>query len=103
MVRITFIEQDGTARVVEGQSGTLMELARNAGVRGIVGECGGSCACGTCHVHLSDAGLALLGGASAAEMNMLEFEPGTTAASRLSCQIMVGPALDGLRVTVAGG
>jgi 2Fe-2S ferredoxin len=103
LVRITFVESDGTRRELQGQSGSLMELGRGAGVRGIVGECGGSCACGTCHVHLSDEGLALLGAATAAEMNMLEFEPGATGASRLSCQIMLTPAIDGLTVTVAGG
>jgi 2Fe-2S ferredoxin len=103
LVRITFVQQDGTRREVEGHSGSLMELGRGAGVRGIVGECGGACACGTCHVHLSDDGLALLGEATAAEMNMLEFEPGATEASRLSCQIAIDPAIDGLTVTVAGG
>lgn len=103
MARITFVQQDGSCRVVEGQGVSLMELARNAGVRGILGECGGSCACGTCHVHLSPEGLALLGPAPQAELNMLEFEPATTPASRLSCQIMAAPPLDGLIVTVAGG
>lgn len=101
MARITFHLADGTARVVEGAGGTLMELARNAGVRGIVGECGGGCSCGTCHVQLSDAGLALLGSATRAEMDMLEFEPTMTAHSRLSCQIAVTEALDGLTVRVA--
>lgn len=101
MARITFQLADGSSKAVEGAGGTLMELARNAGVRGVVGECGGGCSCGTCHIHLSDAGLALLGPATQVEMDMLEFEPTTTPHSRLSCQIAVTEALDGLTVRVA--
>lgn len=101
MARITFILQNGASREIEGSDGSLMELARNAGVAGIAGECGGGCSCGTCHVHLPDAWIERLGRATTAEMDMLEFEPAMTPNSRLSCQITVTEALDGLTVQVA--
>lgn len=100
---ITFIDRDGRKRSVEGNAGTLMELARNAGIAGIIGECGGACACGTCHVHLCERGLAALGPATGAEMNILEFEDNAAAQSRLACQIKVANVPDGLTFTVAGG
>lgn len=101
MTRITFLQKVGNSKVVLGESGSLMQLAVSHGVKGIEGQCGGFCACGTCHVHLSDAWLAQLGAASDAEMAMLEFEPDTTANSRLCCQIQISPTLDGLSMTVA--
>jgi ferredoxin, 2Fe-2S len=100
MVTITFRSLDGSERKVEGHSGNLMELARKANIAGIDGECGGSCSCGTCHIYLSEQALALLGPATKAESDILEFEPMATPQSRLSCQIRVSDLIDGLTVTV---
>jgi ferredoxin, 2Fe-2S len=101
MALITFIERDGTRRTSTSTDGSLMQAALAAGVRGIEGQCGGFAACGTCHVHLPDDWLDLLGTAPDAELAMLEFEAETTRSSRLCCQIAVTPQLDGLIVHVA--
>lgn len=74
MPKFTFILRDGAQKLFQGQTGTLMEAARNAGAAGILGECGGACACGTCHVTLCARGMAVLGPATGAEMNILDFE-----------------------------
>jgi 2Fe-2S ferredoxin len=103
LTAFTFILRDGTQKTVQSQTGTLMEAARNAGIAGIIGECGGACACGTCHVYLCARGLAALGPATGAEMNILEFEDNATAQSRLACQIRIATVPDGLTFTVAGG
>jgi 2Fe-2S ferredoxin len=102
LTNLTFILRDGAQRTVQGQTGTLMEAARNAGIAGIIGECGGACACGTCHVYLCMRGMAALGPATGAEMNILEFEDNATEQSRLACQIKVETIPDGLIFTVAG-
>ena len=99
---LTFILRDGTQKSVQGQAGTLMEVARNVGIAGIIGECGGACACGTCHVYLCGKGMATLGPATGAEMNILEFEDSATPQSRLACQIKVAILPEGLTFTVAG-
>jgi 2Fe-2S ferredoxin len=102
LANLTFILRDGTQKTVQSQTGTLMEAARNAGIAGIIGECGGACACGTCHVYLCARGLDTLGPATGAEMNILEFEDNATGQSRLACQIDVATVPDGLAFTVAG-
>jgi 2Fe-2S ferredoxin len=102
LTTLTFILRDGTQKTVSGQSGTLMEAARTAGIAGIIGECGGACACGTCHVYLCARGLDALGPATGAEMNILEFEDNATTQSRLACQIKVATVPEGLTFTVAG-
>ena len=102
MTTLTFILRDGTQKTVQSQTGTVMKAARNAGVAGIIGECGGACACGTCHVYLCPRGLAALGPATGAEMNILDFEDNATAQSRLACQIKVETLPEGLTFTVAG-
>jgi ferredoxin, 2Fe-2S len=101
MPRIVFIEPDGVRHAVEAQVGvTLMETARRSGVRGIVAQCGGACACATCHVYVASAWMAKLLPREDMEEGMLEsaWEPRPT--SRLSCQIHVTAALDGIEVTV---
>lgn len=102
MASFTFILRDGSRKWVQAQTGTLMEAARNAGIVGIIGECGGACACGTCHVLLCATGMAALGPASGAEMNILEFEDTATAQSRLACQVPIVTLPEGLTFTVAG-
>jgi 2Fe-2S ferredoxin len=101
MPRITFIEPDGSRRVVDATLGiTLMEAAVQNGVQGILALCGGACACGTCHVYVDAAWLPRLGAREEMEEGMLEcaWEPRDN--SRLSCQIHVTADLEGLEVTV---
>lgn len=93
---------NGRAQSVTAVKGTVMEAARAMGVRGIIGECGGACACGTCHVQLSPEALALLGPATEAERSILDFEDSATPSSRLSCQIDLAGLPDGLVLTVPG-
>ena len=102
MPKITYIEHDGTTHTVEAEIGsTVMETAIKHGVPGIEAECGGACACATCHVHVDEAWRATVGEASPMEVDMLDFGFDVRANSRLSCQIPLTDALDGLRVTIA--
>jgi ferredoxin, 2Fe-2S len=99
MPQITYIEHDGTVHQVEAEVGsTVMETAIRNGVTGIVAECGGACACATCHVYVDEAWFDRLPGRSPEEEDMLEFAFEAKPTSRLSCQIKVEPALDGLIV-----
>lgn len=99
MPNITFIDYEGTARTVEGEVGsTVMETAIKNGIPGIEAECGGACACATCHVHVDEAWRAAAGEASPMEMDMLDFGYDVKPNSRLSCQIKVVAELDGLVV-----
>ncbi|MFG1299023.1 2Fe-2S iron-sulfur cluster-binding protein [Xanthobacter sp. V3C-3] len=97
MVAITFIEFDGTAHSVEAPEGaTAMETAVRNGISGIVAECGGACACATCHVYVDEAWVEKVGEPSEMEEGMLDFATDVRPNSRLSCQIKLTPALDGL-------
>jgi 2Fe-2S ferredoxin len=99
MVKITFIEAGGEAREVEAEIGsTVMETAVRNGVPGIVAECGGACACATCHVHVSEEWKEVVGAPEPMEEDMLDFAYDVRPTSRLSCQIRVRPELDGLVV-----
>jgi ferredoxin, 2Fe-2S len=99
--KITFIEPDGTRREIDAQVGvTLMEAARRHDVEGIVAQCGGACICATCHVYVAAQWLAILGPREEMEEGTLENAWEPQANSRLSCQIHVTQALDGLEVTV---
>jgi 2Fe-2S ferredoxin len=99
MVKITFIDTAGTARTVEGEAGsTVMETAIKNGVPGIEAECGGACACSTCHVYIDDAWREKVGEPSPMEEDMLDFAYEVKPSSRLSCQIKVSEELDGLSV-----
>jgi ferredoxin, 2Fe-2S len=100
MVKITYIDSTGTARTVEGEVGsTVMETAINHGVPEIEAECGGACACSTCHVYIDEAWREKVGEASPMEEDMLDFAFEVRPNSRLSCQIKVRDELDGLVVT----
>ncbi len=100
MVKITFIDAEGSARTVEGEPGsTVMETAIRNGVPGITAECGGACACATCHVYVDDAWMEKVGQPQPMEEDMLDFASDVRPTSRLSCQIRVRPELDGLVVT----
>ena len=99
MARITFIQSDGTERVVEAEPGmTVMEAAVKNSVPGIAAECGGACACATCHVYVDDAWREKVGGPSPMEEDMLDFGFDVRPNSRLSCQIKITDELDGLVV-----
>lgn len=99
MAKITFIAADGTSSTVEANVGsTVMEAAIKHGVKGIDAECGGACSCATCHVYVDDAWTAKVGKAQPGEEDMLDFASDVRENSRLSCQISVTDALDGLVV-----
>ena len=99
MVKVTYIEHDGTSHEVDAVEGqTLMEIAVKNGVPGIDADCGGACACATCHVIVDEAFAEKTGSPSAMEESMLDFASERTDTSRLSCQITVEPTLEGLVV-----
>jgi ferredoxin, 2Fe-2S len=101
MPKIVFTEPGGSLRQIEAPLGiTLMEAARQHGVQGIVAQCGGACACATCHVYIDPPWLLELPPREEMEEGMLEsaWEPRDN--SRLSCQIHISANLDGLQVTV---
>jgi 2Fe-2S ferredoxin len=99
MPSITFIDSKGTSRVVEAEVGsTVMETAIRNKVPEIVAECGGACACATCHVYVDEAFMPTVGKPQAMEEDMLDFAYDVKPNSRLSCQIKVTAALDGLTI-----
>ena len=99
MVKITFIDADGTARPVEAEEGsTVMENAIRNAVPGIEAECGGACACATCHVYVAEEWKDIVGPPEPMEEDMLDFAFEVRPTSRLSCQIRVRPELEGLVV-----
>lgn len=101
MPQITYFEPTGETHTLDVAIGlTVMEGAVKNNVPGIDADCGGACACATCHVLVDEAWLGKLPEKSATEEQMLEFADGAIANSRLSCQIPVSAALDGLRVTM---
>ena len=101
MPKINFIDAAGVSHAVEAEVGsTVMETAIRNGVPGIEAECGGACACATCHVYVDDTWREIVGGPSPMEEDMLDFGYDVRPNSRLSCQIKVTDALDGLLVAV---
>ena len=99
MAKITYQEFDGTPHTVEVKNGlSVMEGAIRNSIPGIDADCGGACACATCHVYVDPAWTEKVGGPSAMEESMLDFAEGVQPNSRLSCQIKVTEALDGLVV-----
>jgi ferredoxin, 2Fe-2S len=99
LAKITYIEHDGKEHVAEVKNGmSVMEGAIRNNIPGIDADCGGACACATCHVYVDDAWFEKTGGASAMEESMLDFAEEVKPTSRLSCQIKVSDALDGLIV-----
>lgn len=99
MTKITYVEHDGTQHTVDVRNGlSVMEGAVKNSVPGIDADCGGACACATCHVYVDEAWADKTGAASAMEESMLDFAEGVQPNSRLSCQIKVVDDLDGLIV-----
>ena len=102
MAKITFIDSAGTARTIDAEVGaTVMETAIKNDVPGIEAECGGACACATCHVYVDESWREKVGGPSPMEEDMLDFGYDVKPNSRLSCQIKFTEALDGVVLTVA--
>ena len=100
MANITYIAHDGTERTLDIKTGlTVMEGAIKNNVPGIDADCGGACACATCHVYVDQAFADKVGTPSAMEESMLDFAENVLPTSRLSCQIKVTDDLEGLRVT----
>lgn len=100
MARITYVEHNGKTHVVDVANGlTVMEGARDNGVPGIEADCGGACACSTCHVYVDEAWIDKLPAKDPMEADMLDFAWKPDAhSSRLTCQLKVSDALDGLTV-----
>lgn len=99
MGTITFIEHDGLEHSAELEVGkSLMQIAVNHGIPSIDADCGGECACGTCHVILDAKWIVQVGTASANELQMLDLTPEKTATSRLACQVQASEDMDGMRV-----
>ena len=103
-VSVTLVERDGTERTIaDAETGkSLMVVARDNGVDGILGECGGSCACATCHVYVEPAWQAVVGEPDVLEEMTLDGVAHIVQSnSRLGCQILLSEEMDGLRVAVA--
>ena len=99
MPRITFIQFDGTERVIDAENGaSVMNVAIDNLIVGIDADCGGECSCATCHVLVSPEWLNVVGQPSEREDSMLDLNPDREENSRLSCQIEVRDELDGLVV-----
>jgi 2Fe-2S ferredoxin len=100
MAKVTYIEHSGTAHTVDAPIGSsVMEGAVRNGVPGIDADCGGACACATCHVYIDPAWLSAAGAPSETEAAMLEYAAESVETnSRLSCQLKLTDELDGLIV-----
>ncbi|MCO5092501.1 2Fe-2S iron-sulfur cluster-binding protein [Bosea sp. (in: a-proteobacteria)] len=99
MPKINFIDVHGETRTVEVEVGaTVMEAAIRNAIPGVEAECGGACACATCHVYVDEAWIDAVGQAQPMEEDMLDFAFDIRPTSRLSCQIRMRDDLDGLVV-----
>ena len=97
MPKITYIEHDGAERTIDAKIGdTLMETALSNDIPGIDADCGGACACATCHIYVTDKWLDIIGKAEDLELDMLSIVDDARISSRLSCQIEVTQDMDGL-------
>ena len=102
MPKITFKDHSGTARTIYAELGsTVMETAIRNNIPGIEAECGGACACATCHVYIDSAWSEKLPPAAQQEIDMLDFGLAVQDNSRLSCQIKMTSELDGLKMVLA--
>ena len=99
MARVTYITHDGAEHVIDIPAGlSVMEGAVKNNVPGIDADCGGACACATCHAYVDPAWADRSGAPSDVETAMLDFAENVEPTSRLTCQIKVTDALDGLIV-----
>jgi ferredoxin, 2Fe-2S len=101
MPKLIIIENDGTRHELDAAPGsTVMENAIRNSINGILAECGGACACATCHVYVDEAFADKAGKPDPMEEDMLDFAYDVRPTSRLSCQIRMTDALDGLTVHI---
>lgn len=101
MTKIIFTDPQGNEIRVDAANGLpVMRAAVDNNVQGIDADCGGNCACATCHVYVDDAFWDKVGEPNELEEEMLEFKDNRTERSRLTCQMLVTPELEGLRLTV---
>lgn len=101
MAKITYITHDDQKFEIEAATGTtVMENAIKNSVPGIEAECGGACACATCHLYIDESWTEKVGAPEAMEEDMLDFAWEMQASSRLSCQVKVTDELDGLVVRI---
>lgn len=99
MTKILFIAHDGSEQTVNAKNGdNIMETAVSHSVLGIDADCGGTCACATCHVYIDEKFTAITGAPNEMEQSMLDFAEDVQANSRLSCQIVVTDKMDGMIV-----
>lgn len=99
MPKVVYVEHNGTEHEVEVANGrTLMEGAVNHMVPGIEGDCGGLCACATCHVYIPEQWQKFCGEPEELESNILDFAFDVKDSSRLACQVKVSEELEGVRV-----
>jgi 2Fe-2S ferredoxin len=99
MAKINFVDHSGETRSIDAEIGsTVMEVAIRNAIPGIEAECGGACACATCHVYVDEAWQERVGAPTPMEEDMLDFGYDIKPNSRLSCQIKITDALDGLVV-----
>ncbi len=102
MPKLTVINRAGEERTVDAQNGlSLMEAIRDEGIDELLALCGGCCSCATCHVYVDCGFAGALSLMSEDENDLLDSSEHRTAASRLSCQIVIGEETEGLKVTIA--
>ncbi len=100
-MKIIATDRKGAEHTIEGRDGwSVMEILRDARLP-IAAECGGACACATCHVYVTDGWYEKLSPPSDAEVDMLDMALAVEPTSRLSCQISCAPEIDGIKVTIA--
>lgn len=102
MPKLVVVTRDGNERTVEGEVGlSVMEVIRENGFDELLALCGGCCSCATCHVHVDEDWQDRLPEMSEDENDLLDSSDHRNATSRLSCQLPMSDALDGLRVVIA--
>jgi ferredoxin, 2Fe-2S len=101
MPQITFIDPDGSSRTIDAETGlSVMEAAVAAEISGILATCGGSCSCATCHVYVDPEWFDRLPAPELEELDMLDTAHDLEPTSRLSCQLRVTEAIDGLLLRI---
>lgn len=101
MITVTFVQPNGDEYTFDAEVGdTLMDVAVDNGVDGIIAQCGGGCSCCTCHTWLREPWVERLGPATGDEAELLDYALGRTDRSRLACQIRLTEHMDGLVVEV---
>jgi 2Fe-2S ferredoxin len=102
MPQLTVVTRDGTEQTFEAEAGfSVMEAIREHGVDELLALCGGCCSCATCHVYVDEAFWPSLPDMKGDENDLLDSSDHRLENSRLSCQLVISPAVDGLRVTIA--